>query len=497
MQREHWGSRLGFVLAAAGSAIGLGNIWKFPYICGENGGGAFVVVYLVCIVMIGLPIMLSEFLIGRKSQLDPVGAYKSIKPDSPWYLVGGMGVFAGFIILSYYGVVAGWTIGYIVEFLRGIFVGLETPDRIGDHFARFAADPVKAIGYHALFIVLCMLIVIKGIKVGIERWSRILMPTLLGILLLLIIRGLTLEGAMAGLEFFLKPDFDKLGPESVLIALGHAFFTLSLGMGAMITYGSYLRSEDNLPQAAFTVCILDTLIALMAGIAIFPAVFAMGQAPDVGPGLVFVSLPAVFVKMPGGTVFAPLFFFLLAIAALTSGISLLEVVTAYFVDEKGYSRAKAVTYFGTVIFLLGVPSALSMGLLEDFIIIRWNFFDLVDHLAANYLLPLGGLFISIFVGWVWGVRKATAEARQGNPAFTSARMWGVLIKYVCPFIVGQIILFEGVLHEFRGEAMGEMLETMKHWAGILDVFLLLFLLLLALYFRYLTPSGSENEDELV
>jgi NSS family neurotransmitter:Na+ symporter len=492
MQREQWGSRLGFILAAAGSAIGLGNIWKFPYIAGENGGGAFVVVYLVCIVMIGLPIMLSEFLIGRKSQRNPVGAYKSIKPDSLWFLVGGMGVVAGFIILSYYGVVAGWTFGYIIESLRGVFFELEDPDMIREHFTQFAADPVKAVGYHALFIALCMLIVIKGIKIGIERWSRILMPTLLAILVLLIIRGLTLEGAMAGVEFFLKPDFSKLGPESVLIALGHAFFTLSLGMGAMITYGSYLRRADNLPQSAFIVSILDTVIALMAGIAIFPAVFAMGQPPDVGPGLVFVSLPAVFVKMPGGAIFAPLFFFLLSIAALTSGISLLEVVTAYFVDEKGYSRAKAVTCFGIVIFLLGIPSALSMGLLSDFTIIRWNFFDLVDHISANYLLPLGGLFISIFIGWIWGVRKAADEARKGNPAFSTARMWSVLIKYVCPFIVGQIILFEGVLNEFKGEAIGGMVVTLKHWAGVLDIFLLLFLLLLALYFRFFKPSGDEN-----
>lgn len=491
MQREHWGSKIGFILAAAGSAIGLGNIWKFPYITGENGGGAFVLVYLICIVVVGLPIMLAEFIIGRKSQKDPVGAFRSIKPDSLWYLVGGMGVISGFLILSYYSVVGGWTIGYIFESLRGIFTDLGDPNEIGDYFGQFAANPVKALGYHALFIGLCMLIVIRGVKVGIERWSSILMPILLAILILLIIRGVTLEGSMAGLEFFLKPDFSKLGPESILIALGHAFFTLSLGMGAMITYGSYLTSQNNLPRSAFIVSLLDTMIALMAGIAIFTAVFAMGQKPNAGPGLVFVLLPAVFVEMPGGSVFGPLFFFLLSIAALTSGISLLEVVTAYFVDEKNYSRSKAVLCFGTLIFLLGVPSALSMGLLDDLIIFRWNFFDLVDHLSANYLLPVGGFFISIFVGWGWGIKDATTEAKRGNRNFSVARMWNVLIKYVCPFIVGQIILFDGVLSEFKGGEIEKTVSVLKNWAGILDVFIILFLLFLALYYRFFKRRDQE------
>jgi NSS family neurotransmitter:Na+ symporter len=492
MEREHWGSKVGFILAAAGSAIGLGNIWKFPYITGENGGGAFVLVYLVCVVMIGIPIMLAEFIIGRKSQKDPVGAYKAIRPDSLWFLVGGMGVLAGFLILSYYSVVGGWTIGYFVESVRGVFYDLSGPGQIGDHFATFAADPLKAIGYHALFIGLCMLIVIKGVKVGIERWSRILMPLLFIILLLLIVRGVTLPGSEAGLEFFLKPDFSKLGPESVLIALGHAFFTLSLGMGAMITYGSYLSSDDNLPRSAFIVSLLDTVIALMAGIAIFTAVFAMGQQPDKGPGLVFVLLPAVFVEMPGGAFFGPLFFFLLGIAALTSGISLLEVVTAYFVDEKGYSRHRAVLCFGTVIFLLGVPSALSMGPLKDLTIIRWDFFDFVDHLSSNYLLPLGGLLISVFIGCAWGTREAVAEARRGNPGFPWAKMWKILIKYVCPFIVGQILLFEGVLAEFEGEEIERTVQTIKSWTGKFDIVILFFLVFLAVYFRYFSRTEEET-----
>ena len=464
----------------------------FSYVDGGVGGGAFCCGCLFCVIIVGLPIMVSELVIGRNSQKDPVGAYKVIKPNSHWYLVGGIGVLSGFLILSFYGVVAGWTIGYIVESVRGVFFGLHGADQIRNHFAEFAADPVKSVGYHALFIGLCMMIVIKGVKGGIERWSRILMPTLLLILVLLIVRALTLDGAMAGLEFFLKPDCRKMGPEPILIALGHAVFTLSLGMGAMITYGSYLGGEESLPRSAFVVSLLDPVVALMAGLAIFPAVFAMGQQPDVGPGLVFVSLPAVFVEMPGGAIFGPLFFFLLAIAALTSGISLLEVVTAYFVDEKGYSRSRAVLTFGTMIFLIGIPSALSMGAMRDFVIIRWNPFDFVDHIASNYLLPVGGLLISIFVGWAWGVRSATEEARKGNPSFPWARMWHFLIKYICPFIVGQIILFEGLLTEFRGEEIENTIGRIRDGAGILDIILLSTLVLLGLYDRYFRGSDPQS-----
>ncbi|MFQ6092078.1 MAG: sodium-dependent transporter [bacterium] len=440
-QREHWGTKIGFILAAAGSAIGLGNVWKFPYITGENGGAAFVLVYLLCIVIIGLPIMLAELTIGRKTQRNPVGAFKFLRPNSPWLFVGSLGVLAGFIILSYYSVVAGWMIAYTFKAATGVFQNLLAPADAGEHFGQFSANPVWSILFHALFMVFCILIVTKGIKGGIERWSKILMPVLFLILILLLLRGLTLPGASKGLVFLFKPDFGSLTPRAALVALGHAFFTLSLGMGAMITYGSYMSRSDNIPYNGFMVVFLDTLIALLAGVAIFTSVFAMKLDPAAGPGLVFHVLPAVFQKMPGGVIFGTLFFLLMSIAALTSGISLLEVVSAYFIDERGWKRKKAVTVMGTIIFLIGVPSALSFGVMSEMTyFFKMNFFDFVDFLSANYLLPIGGLLIALFTGWVWGSKKAIEEIKQGNPKFLTAPYWSFLIRFISPLAVLIIIV---------------------------------------------------------
>ena len=509
--REHWGSGLGFILAAAGSAVGLGNIWKFPYITGQNGGGAFVVVYLVCIAVIGLPVMLCEIALGRRTQRNPVGAFKKLSPGSSvvahllgagtvltglfllafqrwgwaallliigmlvfqygWTVVGAMGVLAGFTILAFYSVVAGWTIGYIVESLRGQLAFADM-SAAGEHFGQFIADPRWAVGCHFVFIVLCVLIVIRGVRSGIERWSKILMPLLFLLLFVLIVRGITLEGALEGVRFYLSPDFSKINAESILVALGHAFFSLSLGMGAMITYGSYVGRGQNIFLAALSITALDTLVALMAGLAIFPAVFAMGFEPGAGPGLVFQVLPAVFNGIPGGCwLWATLFFLLLAVAALTSGISLLEVVTAYFVDERKWSRRDATLVCGGVIFLLGSVCALSIG---DWDNMTWlqgglekvfggtkaSFFDVLDNLASNWMLPLGGMLICIFVGWIWGTRNAVTEIRQGSHNFadvhllsllaglqddeshnsdvhvvTLASLWGVFIRFISPVAV--------------------------------------------------------------
>lgn len=438
--RGSWGSRLGFVIAAAGSAIGLGNIWKFPYITGQNGGGAFVIVYLICIALIGLPIMLAEFTIGRKTHKNPVGAYKDICPQGLWSLVGGMGVLAGFLILSFYSVVAGWTIAYIVKSISTSVTQFATASDAGKYFENFAANPFEVLFYHAIFMILCMSIVVKGVRSGIEKWCGILMPTLLFILILLVVRSLTLKGAWAGVEFFLKPDFSKLTAQSVLVALGHAFFSLSLGMGAMITYGSYLSKKENLASSALIVGVLDTVIALLAGLMIFPAVFAMGLEPSAGPGLVFHVLPAVFSKMPFGNIVSIAFFALLAIAALTSGISLLEVVVAYFIDEIRWSRKKAVLIIGGVIFALGIPSALSFGEFGEYKLFAMNFFDIVDQIASNYLLPLGGLLICIFVAWVWGPKPALEEIHMGKHKFPFATGWIFLIKYISPVAVGIIFI---------------------------------------------------------
>ncbi|MBN1300406.1 MAG: sodium-dependent transporter [Melioribacteraceae bacterium] len=443
--REQWGSKLGFILAAAGSAIGLGNIWKFPYVAGENGGAAFILIYLVCAAIIGLPVLIAEVLIGRTTNRNPVGAFKLLSGSKFWTAVGGMGVIAGFIILSYYAVIAGWSLGYIVEAIKGEFNNFPEPAQAGEHFNSLVGSLPWIIGYFALFMSLTMWFVLSGVQKGIEKGSKIMMPVLFILLIILMVRGLTLDGASEGLEFLLKPDWDHVNAQTVLIALGQAFFTLSLGMGAMLTYGSYMSKKDNLFTSGFQIVILDTAIALIAGIAIFTAVFATGLAPNVGPGLIFHTLPVVFLKMPGGYIFAIVFFILLTIAALTSAISLLEVITAYFVDEKRWSRKKAVYVFGTVTFLIGLPSALSFNVLSDFHLLGLNFFDLADYLSSNILLPLGGMLLSVFVGYVWGFDKALIELKRGAekiferyPLFI--KLWQLFVKYFAPVLIFLVLL---------------------------------------------------------
>ncbi len=443
--REHWGSRIGFILAAAGSAIGLGNIWKFPYIAGENGGAAFIFVYLICIAIIGLPVLIAEVLIGRTTQRNPVGAFKKLSKSKIWTSVGAMGVIAGFLILSFYAVVAGWSTGYIVEALRGAFYDFPTPQASQEHFGALVSNVYWIVGFHFLFMVATALIVYAGIKNGIERGSKILMPLLFILLLILTIKGLTLTGADKGMSFLFDPDWSKLNGYSVLVALGHAFFTLSLGMGAMMTYGSYMSKEDNIPAATLQIVILDTVIALLAGIAIFTSVFATGLDPAAGPGLIFQTLPVVFTKMPAGFIFSILFFALLTIAALTSSISLLEVIVAYFVDERGWKRHKAVLVFGIVAFAVGVPSALSFNLMSDFHLFGLNFFDFVDFIASNILLPLGGLLISIFAAWVWGFDKVLLNLKDGaenlfQKSFWQIKVWKFLIRYISPVLIFLVLL---------------------------------------------------------
>jgi len=326
--RGLWNTRLGFVLAASGSAVGLGNIWKFPYIVGQNGGGAFVLIYILCTLAVGLPIMLAEFTIGRKTSLNPVGAFQSLKPKTHWVKIGYMGVLAGFFILSFYAVVGGWTLAYVVKAFSHTISNFSSSKEAGQFFGSFIANTWEVLFYHALFMGICVGIVLRGIQGGIEKACKVLMPTLVIILIILMFRALTLPGAMEGVEFYLKPDFSKIGPQTILIALGQAFFSLSLGMGCMLTYGSYLPEQENLTSATVYVVIFDTVIALLVGMVIFPAVFAMGLEPTEGPSLVFSVLPAVFVGMPFGNLVSIIFFSLLAIAAITSGISLLEVVVA-------------------------------------------------------------------------------------------------------------------------------------------------------------------------
>ncbi|MCH7771926.1 MAG: sodium-dependent transporter [Bacteroidetes bacterium] len=444
-KREHWGSKTGFILAAAGSAIGLGNIWKFPYIAGENGGASFIIVYLICITVIGLPVLIAEILIGRTTQRDPVGAFRKLSNSKFWASVGGMGIVGGFLILSFYAVIAGWALGYIVESVKGSFFNFTEPTSSADYFNSLVGDIFWNLGYFILFMMITAVIVWAGIRKGIERGSKIMMPILFILLIILMIRGLTLDGAENGMKFLWDPDWSKIGPQSVLIALGHAFFTLSLGMGAMLTYGSYMSKKTSVPVSALQIVFLDTFIALIAGIAIFTSVFAVGLDPAAGPGLIFHTLPSVFIKMPGGYIFSILFFVLLTIAALTSSISLLQVVVSYFVDERGWQRHRAVIVLALVISILGIPSALSFNVLADFKIFGLNFFALVDFIASNILLPLGGLLISIFVAWVWGFDKALVNLREGaEKLFDNSpwviKFWKIFLRFFAPVLIFLVLL---------------------------------------------------------
>jgi neurotransmitter:Na+ symporter, NSS family len=436
--REHFGSRLGFILAAAGSAVGLGNIWRFPYVAGENGGGLFLILYVIFVFTIGLSVMLAEFVIGRAAERNPVGAFAKLKGGA-WPIVGYMGVAAGFIILSFYGVVAGWTLFYVVQMASGALSGL-SPDALGQLFGSFSADPLEPIFYQGLFMMMTIGVVHGGVGGGIEQSCRVLMPLLFILLLGLVLRSVTLPGAEKGLAFFLEPDFSKVSGELFNAALAQAFFSLSLGMGAMTTYGSYLPHYENLPRSAIWVTSLDTLVAILAGLLILPAVFAFGFDPSAGPGLTFITLPAVFSEMPFGGFFGTLFFILLSVAALTSAISLLEVVVAFFVDEKGMKRSTATTLSGVVIFLIGIPSSLSLGIWSDVTVSGKGILDLMDYIASNLLLPLGGIFISLFVGWVI-LPKALEEATSyGKHPFAWAAFWTFICRYVAPLAVAWTLL---------------------------------------------------------
>jgi len=440
--RALWGSRIGFVLAAAGSAVGLGNIWKFPYIAGENGGGAFVLVYLLCIVVVGIPIMMAEFMIGRHTRKDAVGAFMQLEGRrSPWLSAGWVSLAAAFIILSYYSVVAGWMLDYVMRAVLGSFTG-QPAEVIEGMFDSLIADGPRQILWHFFFVCLSLGIVIGGVQKGIERWSKILMPILLMLLVLLFMNGMLSKGAWEGLTFMFSPDFSKLTGGAVLEALGHAFFTLSLGMAAMITYGSYLDKKEDLLAASLRIASLDTVIALMAGLAIFPIVFSVGMEPAAGPGLIFKTIPVVFSQIPGGFVLAILFFLLLSFAALTSAISLLEAQVAFLIDERGWGRKRATGFLAGLAFVVGLPTALSYNALSEWTPIGdLVFFDSLDLIASNYLLPLSGLLISVYVGWFWNGNEEKEELVAGGAGWVYP-LWHFLIRYVSPLAVLIVLLFK-------------------------------------------------------
>jgi NSS family neurotransmitter:Na+ symporter len=437
--RGQWSGRLGFVLAAAGSAIGLGNIWRFPYSAGEGGGGIFVLVYLLFVFGIGVPVLLAELAIGRSTERNPVGAFKALVPGSWWPALGALGVLTGFGILAFYSVVAGWTLGYVYLTLAGRLARAATADQSEAVFTALIANPGVAILLTAAFLGITVWIVAGGVSRGIERTARVLMPALFLLLVILAIRSLTLPGAGAGVRYLFQPQLSELTPAVVMGALGQALFSLSLGMGAMITYGSYFPKGQNLPVAGASVAVFDTAIAILAGLIIFPALFALQVDPGAGPGLVFVVLPTVFNSMPAGTVFGLLFYVLLAIAAVTSTISLLEVVVAYFVDERGWNRRRAAALIGGGCFLLAIPSALSQGAHEG--LTRMGWLDIQNIVFGNYSLSIGALLICVFVGWRWGIPKALAALEQGGFPLPASGLFGFLVRVVCPVAIAVVLGF--------------------------------------------------------
>ena len=439
--RESFASKFGIIAAAAGSAIGLGNIWRFPYVAGENGGGAFILIYLIFIFAIGVPVLLSEFIIGRNTRSNPYRAFKKLKPNQPWYLVGVVGIGAAFMIMAFYSAVAGWTLEYLFQSISDGFTG-KNPDQLNSMFLNFRDETLRPVLWQIIFMIMTAFIVLAGVKKGIEKYTKILMPFLLVIIIILDIKALTLPGASQGLEFLFKPDFSKLSANAILEALGQAFFSLSIGMGTLITYGSYISKKDNMANSAVVVSIADTAIAILAGVAIFPAVFAFNIEPNAGTGLVFITLPNIFQQMSGGYFFSLLFFLLLTLAALTSSISVLEVVVAFFVENLKMKRKNA-TIFATIsTAYLGTLCAMSWGGFSGFELFGYNFFSLLDFLASNVLLPLGGLFIAVFVGWFYGKGKTFREiSNNGKLKVQYLSIFMFLLKYIAPVAVGLVFLY--------------------------------------------------------
>jgi len=430
--RGNWATRMGFILAATGSAIGLGNIWKFPYITGVYGGGAFVLVYLICVILVGLPLMISELMIGRRTQKSPVGAFKALHHSrSLWQFTGWLGIASGFLILSFYSIIAGWALAYIFKSIVG-FSG--SADVIQSEFTNIVTDSRVTIFWHSIFMALTIGIVIGGIQRGIERWSKVLMPLLGLILLGLMIYGLSSEGGSQAVAFLFYPDFSQLSAEAVLSALGHAFFTLSLGMGAMITYGSYMDRKESITRDAITVSFFDTLFALMAGLAIFSMVFTYGLEPAAGPGLIFQTLPVLFADI-GQWVSVP-FFILLSFAALTSAISLLEVLVSYFIDERKWSRIKSTLLLGTLTYLTGLLSGIA-SLTLPFRGKEQGYMDIFDFITTNYMLPIGGLLTCIFVAWVMPEHSKMDEFGSRGMMY---RGLIITLRYITPVAVLLVIL---------------------------------------------------------
>lgn len=444
-ERGHFGSKIGVILASAGSAVGLGNIWRFPTETGKNGGAAFILIYLLFVLFLALPVMAGEFIIGRHSRANTVEAYRKMAPNTPWFIIGIMGVLSGFLVLSFYSVVAGWTLDYTLLSITGSLSGNQDFENI---FGAFVSHPYRPVLFLLLFLVITHIIVAKGIESGIEKFSKLMMPLLLGIILLLVVLSVTMPGASEGLKFLLQPDFSKVTPQIVFSAMGQAFFSLSVGIGCLVTYASYFDKETKLMSSALNVCAIDTLVAILAGFIIFPTVFSVGMEPNAGPGLVFVTLPNVFVhafsEMPLlGDLFSILFYMLLLLAALTSSISMHEISTAFIREHFQTSRNKAARIVTGICMLLGIGCSLSFGPWQDITIFGMGFFDLFDFLTAKFFMPLGGIGICIFVGWY--MKKEEVRDELTNWGKAKVPFYGFflfLIRFVAPVCIALVFLNE-------------------------------------------------------
>lgn len=438
--RGFWSSRLAFILAATGSAVGLGNIWKFPYIAGENGGGAFVLVYLVCIGLVGLPLLTAEILLGRRGASSPTDSLRRIavaEGHSPlWRWAGSLGSIAAFMILCFYNVIGGWSLAYLWEAMNGVFTNT-TPAHVQDLFKALLADPWQLIFWHTLFSLMVIIVVARGVSRGIEKAVSVLMPAMFILLLVLVAYAFTTEGFTRSLEFMFAPHFGDLTTGSVLEALGHAFFTLSLGMSVMVAYGSHLHEHISIPRTALIIAILDTAVALLAGIAIFAIVFSNGMEPDKGPGLIFQTIPLAFNALPAGWLLSTIFFFLLLFAAWSSAISVLEAPVEGLETKLGQPRPRVTWWTGGLAWLIGILCALSFNVLDQILLGGKILFDAMDFLTTNILLPLTGLLIAIFAGWILSNRSSIEELDEG----IQQRVWRWLIRYLTPGLVLLVLIY--------------------------------------------------------
>lgn len=437
VSRGQWATSIGFVLAAAGAAVGLGNVWKFPYLTALHGGGTFLFAYILMLLFLGIPVLVTEMVLGRRGKLDPVGTYSKLSGGSGfWKFVGYVAVSVNFIVLSFYSVVGGWITNYMFQYITGGIKG-----DIVEYFGGFVSNPYSPLLWYALFMGMTIYIVAQGVSAGIERASNIMMPTLFLLFIILAIRAVTLPGAIEGIKYYLLPDFSKLSGTTFLMAMGQVFFSLNIGAGCTMTYASYLSDDENIPKMSLQVPLLDFLAAFLAGIIIIPSVFAFNLDPAAGPPLLFITMPFVFGNMPLGVLFGLMFFVLMLFAALTSSISMLEVNTAFLVDNYKIDRKKAALTAGFFIFLLGIPSSLAQGVLSNFTIFGLDFLSAMDFLASYILMPFGAFMMTIFLVRVLGLDEAINEAtNEGTIPFKIKVLWSFLVKYVVPIIIILVFL---------------------------------------------------------